>query len=125
VANLPTQERFSIRWDAQQATYKVSIPNYEGGEVVKAEAHDELRAENERLYAVLRMHGFVRCDIPACNCDSWHPRYGLRERFDEITNALIDAGYLGNYNGNLALRGVLELIQRAGPRPAVEHGEKP
>jgi hypothetical protein len=85
--------------------------------------HPEMHEDEtvEDLRRVLRAHGFVRCDIAACNCGSWHARYGLRERFDEITNALIDAGYLGNYNGNLALRGVLELIQRAGPRPAVEH----
>jgi hypothetical protein len=34
--------RFTIRWDDYANAYKVSIPNYEGGDVVTAEAYDEL-----------------------------------------------------------------------------------
>lgn len=82
------------------------------------ESHDQL----ER---VLRQHGFVRCDIAACNCGSWHARYGLYERFREISDALAEAGYLGNYNGNMALRGVQELIAKAGERDAPQaNGEQ-
>lgn len=69
-----------------------------------------------QLEDVLRRNGFVECDIAACNCGSWHARYGLFERFNEIRDALTDAGYLGNYNGNVVLRGVEELIAKAGPR---------
>lgn len=32
----------------------------------------ELAAERDHLCDVLLRHGFRRCDIPACNCDSWH-----------------------------------------------------
>lgn len=36
-----SQDRFTIRWF--DGMYRVSIPEYEGGEVVKAEAYDRLR----------------------------------------------------------------------------------
>lgn len=65
--------------------------------------HDETV---ESLQDVLLRNGFVRCDIAACNCGSWHPRYGLQERWNEVRDALTEAGYLGNYNGNLVLNGV-------------------
>ena len=41
--------RFKIRWDAESCIYRVSIPNYDGGEVVKADFHD---AEISRLRAL-------------------------------------------------------------------------
>lgn len=75
--------------------------------------HDETV---ESLQDVLLRNGFVRCDIAACNCGSWHPRYGLQERWNEVRDALTEAGYLGNYNGNLVLNGVRELIQKCGER---------
>lgn len=60
---------------------------------------------------VLLRHGFVRCDIPACNCGSWHPKYGLPERLEEIRIALDDAGHpLTNDNGHLVLRALEALI---------------
>jgi hypothetical protein len=48
-----TKERFSIRWDAQEATYKVSIPNYEGGYVVRADAYDDLRHAFKNFHRLL------------------------------------------------------------------------
>jgi hypothetical protein len=42
-----TPERFSIRWTYEG--YKVSVPNYDGGEVVPAGLFDRLRAEVEHL----------------------------------------------------------------------------
>jgi hypothetical protein len=42
---------------------------------------------------VLHRSGFVRCDIPACNCGSWHQVGGFKLRFDEIKDAVEDAGY--------------------------------
>ena len=77
--------------------------------------HDETV---ESLRDVLLRNGFVRCDMPACNCGSLHPRYGLQERWNEVRDALTEAGYLGNYNGNLVLNGVRELIQKCGKRSA-------
>ena len=58
--------------------------------------------DRDALQDVLIRHGFVRCDIAACNCGSWHPRYGLAERYAEVRYALEDAGHpLTNENGNL------------------------
>lgn len=68
--------------------------------------------EVEELRDVLIRNGFVRCDIAACNCGSWHARYGLRERFDEIKQMLSDAGHpLCNENGNLVSRALAALIE--------------
>ena len=65
----------------------------------------------EELQYFLIRHGFVRCDIPACNCGSWHARYGLKERLDEIKEAVADAGYpLCNENGNLLRVALNDLI---------------
>lgn len=59
----------------------------------------------------LLLHGFVRCDIPACNCGSWHPRYGLPERMQEIKDMLAESGHeLCNENGNLPRNALRQLI---------------
>lgn len=66
----------------------------------------------DKLLDVLLRNGFVECDIPACNCGSWHHRYGLPQRFEEIKEALAEAGHpLTNENGNLAIRALGELVQ--------------
>lgn len=49
--------------------------------------HDERRelmTECKELTDVLLRNGFRRCDIPACNCGSWHHVGGFAERFREI-----------------------------------------
>jgi len=72
---------------------------------------DESLETAEELRDVLRRNGFVRCDIPACNCGSWHARYGLRERLDEVKDALADAGHpLTNENGNLVSGALAALL---------------
>lgn len=53
--------------------------------------HGECAAEIHRLRDVLIRAGFVECDIPACNCGSWHHRYGLPERMVEIHEVLREA----------------------------------
>ncbi len=68
---------------------------------------DALLAERERLTDVLYSNGFVRCDISACNCGSWHARYGLRERFEELKDALSEATDL---NGKTVLSALNEVI---------------
>jgi len=74
---------------------------------------------------VLRRNGFVRCDIPACNCHSWHPRYGLPERMREIREVLAEAGVLNNETGNLPLRAIELLIaQLAALQQASEGRER-
>jgi hypothetical protein len=75
----------------------------------------QLAAANARAEALedrLVRSGFVRCDLPACNCGSWHQRYGLPERMAEIRTALADAGHPPcNDNGNQISNALNELIQ--------------
>lgn len=40
---VPQPDRFHITWKGFHYGYRVSIPNYEGGEAVKAEPYDALR----------------------------------------------------------------------------------
>lgn len=76
----------------------------------------------EELRDVLLRNGFVPCDIPACNCGSWHARFGLRERFEEIKDDLDAAGHpLENANGNSPRGALRDLIaERDKLRAAVE-----
>jgi hypothetical protein len=60
------------------------------------------------LRDVLLRYGFVRCDAPACNCGSWHPRFGLYERWEEIKSDIADAGI--DLNGRTLRAAVRELI---------------
>ena len=64
------------------------------------------------LVDILHRSGFVECDIAACNCGSWHHRYGLPERFNEIHDLLRDAGVLDNSTGNLASNAIKKLIEQ-------------
>lgn len=71
----------------------------------------QLRAERDELRDVLLRNGFVPCDIPACNCGSWHHRYGLPERMQEIKDALAEAGHeLSNANGHLPINALKALV---------------
>lgn len=77
----------------------------------KCEEATEFRAAKEKAERCLQSHGYVRCDAPACNCGSWHPRGGLYERMRELESALGEAGHpLSNENGNLVLNALRELI---------------
>ena len=67
-------------------------------------------AEIDELTDVLIRQGFARCDIPACNCGSWHHKYGLPERFAEIKEVLRDADVLNNDTGNMLLNAIKKLI---------------
>ena len=69
----------------------------------------EARRDASVLEDVMLRNGFVKCDIPACNCGSWHHRYGLPERMDEIREALRDADVLDNSTGNLPLNAIKKL----------------
>lgn len=69
----------------------------------------------------LRRHGHVRCDIAACNCGSWHHRFGLPERWQEIKDALAEAGHpLCNENGHIALRAFAALVAERDALRAAE-----
>lgn len=79
---------------------------------------DELRRqladairERDELRDVLLRRGFVPCDISACNCGSWHHRYGLPERMRDIEDTLSEAGHeLSNANGHLPINALKALV---------------
>ena len=63
------------------------------------------------LQCLLIRNGFVRCDIPACNCGSWHARHGLPERLADIQAVVNDAGYpLDDVNGHQLLLAIHDLV---------------
>ncbi len=39
---------------------------------MKDDIISSLERERDELREVLLRNGFVTCDIPACNCGSWH-----------------------------------------------------
>lgn len=104
---------------ANAALIAAADPETIGALLAKGDAVDDLRD-------VLLRHGFVPCDIPACNCGSWHPRFGLRERMDEITADLDAAGHpLSNENGNLTRNALRQLIaERDALRAALSAQER-
>jgi hypothetical protein len=65
-------------------------------------------AQGATLRDVLLRNGFVECDTAACNCGSWHARYGYPERFREFDEALSEAGF--DANGSTTLARLKELI---------------
>ena len=79
---------------------------------------DVKNAEIARLRDALTSKGFVECGIPACNCGSWHHRYGLPERWAEIKEVLIDADVLNNDTGNTPLNAIKKLISQLAERDA-------
>ena len=79
---------------------------------------DVKNAEIARLRDVLVSKGFVECGIPACDCGSWHHRYGLPERWAEIKEVLIDADVLNNDTGNMPLNAIKKLISQLAERDA-------
>ena len=73
----------------------------------------EARIDRDRdAVDVLLSAGFVRCDIPACNCNSWHHVGGLRARFDEIKEAFDNADINIDRNGKTLLTVVKDTIAR-------------
>jgi hypothetical protein len=77
------------------------------------------------LEDVLLRNGFARCDIAACNCGSWHHRYGLPERWQEVKDILSEFGQpLSNENGHLVSRALRAALEEASRLPAPpEHCE--
>jgi len=86
-----------------------------------ANDHDAAQAEIARLKEakrVLEHNGFRRCDIAACNCNSWHFVGGFKARFDEIKQVVEDAGY--STNGRTLLDAVKHMAKDATPLPVAE-----
>lgn len=60
------EQRFSITW--RKGAYYVSIPEYQGGEVVFAEVHDKLKADlarSEKTVDVLESNARVQAKLLA------------------------------------------------------------
>lgn len=102
--------RASVRMDAVHGdTHERSVCARQMVEA--ANEIERLTAERDELRDVLLRSGFVPCDIPECNCGSWHARFGYPERMQEIKDALDEAGHpLSNENGNMPLNALRELI---------------
>ena len=68
-------------------------------------------ATRDELESFIRKEGYRRCDIPACNCNSWHPHGGWYARFREIEEVVEPR------NGETLLQAVKRAVlgARAGP----------
>ena len=76
------------------------------------DALEEAWTERDRLRNALLGQGCVPCDIPACNCGSWHAKYGYPERMEEMGELLAEAGHpRSNENWNLLSNALRALIQ--------------
>lgn len=84
-----------------------------------------LDAELVNRQSFMERRGYRRCDVPVCNCDSWHGGHA-EDRLSEIRWAL------GDPNGVTILSAVEQLVNRVAelerletcescPRPATVH----
>ena len=78
-APLSSEERFTIFWQPTLAQYKVSIPRYGGGEVVRAEAHDATVAFWKRRAEEAEMRQFQTQGSAECAIEK------LREANERLT----------------------------------------
>lgn len=90
--------------------------------VIEVKGKQNMSSLQQKLDAAewsLQNAGFRRCDIPACNCDSWHQVGGFKARFDEIKEVVEEAGY--STNGRTLLDAVKAMawdLDDARPAPA-------
>ena len=70
-----------------------------------------LRDALERAESFIAREGYRRCDVPACNCGSWHPSEGWYARFREIDEAV------GDHSGRTLLAEVKRLAALAACQP--------
>ena len=75
-------------------------------EKVVLDMYAEALSEARDLRDVLLRHGFRKCDIPACNCDSWHHVDGLAARFREIEEVV------GDHNGKTLLQAIKDVLTK-------------
>lgn len=121
------------RWHGPALIARAALGQSQGSESAdrNAETGSERRNPYEEtadtLRDFLRREGYVRCDSQACNCGSYHGRFGLHERWQDMKDALAEAGHpLTNANGNTPLRALRELIaERDALRAAVPASASP
>jgi hypothetical protein len=97
---------------AEQAMAVIAADNIRAELTAANERATQAEARVKELEDVLIRKGFVRCDIAACNCGSWHHRYGLPERFAEIKEVLRNADVLNNETGNLPINAIRKLVEQ-------------
>lgn len=74
----------------------------------RSEEGEDSIAVGSKALRFIESQGYRRCDIPACNCGSWHGG-NMRARFDEIHDLLVEHDVETNGKTLLgAVRGVLE-----------------
>jgi hypothetical protein len=59
----------------------------------RAAFHDALVAltkERDEAHAFINREGYRHCDVPACNCGSWHPSEGWYARCNELRERVTD-----------------------------------
>ena len=74
-------------------------------------SREELLRRAEHAECFIRARGYITCDIPACNCNSWHGGHAER-RLDEIQDEL--DGYGVSFDGRTLLD-VLKTVLRGLP----------
>lgn len=86
-------------------------------------AYEAAQREIGDLKAFLEARGFRRCDIPACNCHSYHGGHSAA-RLDDIRHALDDADV--STNGRTILQAVKDLLAErdALQRQLAEKGDE-
>jgi hypothetical protein len=78
--------------------------------MIKTDREADLAARVEELEDFIRRRGYRRCDIAACNCNSFHGG-NAEDRLAEIREALQEADI--NTNGVTLIDSLKDLIARA------------
>ena len=106
---------------AQHKAYAEEIARRLNTATQRAEAAE---ADRDKAHGFIARKGYRRCDIPACNCNSWHGGHAL-ERLEEIGDALTDAGI--DPNGGTVINRVRAVLSELNAVRAAlrESTEKP
>lgn len=135
-----TPEMFARYFATLDAFIATAVESFAENERLRAEK-DGLHERASILVDVLLRAGFVRCDAAACNCGSWHHRYGLRgevpnlgmrDNGDGSISVLLDeweyarVNYNHRYTCNSFRRALAEAIAahiEGRPHEEAQHGE--
>lgn len=81
----------------------------------------DLQAEIDKLRGFIESRGYRRCDVPACNCGSYHGGHAT-QRLGEIIDALEDGGV--DMNGKTILSAVKALLSTSPAPEATPKAER-
>lgn len=98
----------------EDGTSDADMRERDDGEWVRYAEHESAMAAAEAALAkaqdFIARRGYVRCDIPACNCGSWHGG-SAEDRLREISDALD-----GRTNGSTILAEIEKLMVESAER---------